>query len=203
MARLEELLAACVCRAEVALHARLLALDELVVDPVVGRVAVAIVVELFPLAALVGARAGAAGTVATTTVATTTVAAAVAAAVAATVAAAVAATVAAAVAATVAATIAGAVTAARRAGARAAPIAPAALLLLCLPLRTIVLRVVRVVALLLLGGSVGLAAGSGSRVSQRGDRGVSEAASQRSGSGVAAAAATTQRQHSAAGSRGR
>jgi hypothetical protein len=195
MARLEELLAACVCRAEVALHARLLALDELVVDPVVGRVAVAIVVELFPLAALVGARAGAAGTVATTTVATTTVAAAVAAAVAA--------TVAAAVAATVAATIAGAVTAARRAGARAAPIAPAALLLLCLPLRTIVLRVVRVVALLLLGGSVGLAAGSGSRVSQRGDRGVSEAASQRSGSGVAAAAATTQRQHSAAGSRGR
>ena len=191
MARLEELLAACVCRAEVALHARLLALDELVVDPVVGRVAVAIVVELFPLAALVGARAGAAGTVATTTVATTTVAAAVAAAVAATVAAA------------VAATVAGAVTAARRAGARAAPIAPAALLLLCLPLRTIVLRVVRVVALLLLGGSVGLAAGSGSRVSQRGDRGVSEAASQRSGSGVAAAAATTQRQHSAAGSRGR
>jgi hypothetical protein len=200
MARLEELLAACVCRAEVALHARLLALDELVVDPVVGRVAVAIVVELFPLAALVGARAGAAGTVATTTVATTTVATTT---VAAAVAAAVAATVAAAVAATVAATIAGAVTAARRAGARAAPIAPAALLLLCLPLRTIVLRVVRVVALLLLGGSVGLAAGSGSRVSQRGDRGVSEAASQRSGSGVAAAAATTQRQHSAAGSRGR
>ena len=105
MARLEELLAARVCRAEVALHACLLALDELVVDPVVGRVAVAIVVELLPLPTLVGARAGAAFAVAAAAVATavaTTVTAAIAAAIAATITAAVTTT-----------TVAGAVAAAR------------------------------------------------------------------------------------------
>ena len=145
MARLEELLAARVCRAEVPLHACLLALDELVVDPVVGRVAVAIVVEVLPLAALVGARPGAAGP------RFATVATAVTATIATTIAAAITTTVTAAVATAVATTVAGAVAAARRAGARAALIAAAALLLLRLPFRSLVLRVVRVVALLLLG----------------------------------------------------
>ena len=176
MARLEELLAACVCRAEVARHARLLALDELVVDPVVGRVAVTIVVEVFPLAPLVGARAGAAGP------RFATVAAAVTPAVAAAITTTVATAVTAAVPTTVATAVAGAVAAARRAGARAALIAAAALLLLRLPLRTLVLRVVRVVALLLFGGSVGLqraaAAGSVSAA------GAVKAASQRSGNGA-------------------
>ena len=53
-AHLEELLANGVRRAEVAPHACLLALDQLVVDPVVRRVAVAIVVELLPLPTVVG-----------------------------------------------------------------------------------------------------------------------------------------------------